>query len=192
MLVIEGVLVSDAVLSESFHCNLNACKGACCVEGDSGAPLETEELKILEGQIENIKPFLTEKGISAINQQGLYVLDQDDGTYVTPLIDEGPCAYIQYDESGIAKCGIENAFRAGVTDFRKPISCHLYPIRISKNKKTGFEALNYEEWSICKAACSLGLKMKIPVFRFLKEAIIRKYGEEFYETLEYAYQSKNE
>jgi hypothetical protein len=189
MYLIEDILVSDSVLSETFHCNLNACKGACCVEGDSGAPLETEELHILEKDFPNIKPFLTSKGIEAIESQGIYALDESDQTYVTPLIDGGPCAYINYDKHGIALCGIENAYMAGKTTFKKPISCHLYPIRISKNKKTEFEAINYEKWDICNPACSLGNELKMPVFRFVKDALIRKYGTEFYLALEDAYQS---
>lgn len=191
MVVIEGVLVSDAVFTESFHCNLKACKGACCIEGDAGAPLEDEELKILDEEFEKIKPFLTTKGIKAIENQGKYVLDESDQTYETPLIDGGPCAYFLFDNQGVAQCGIEIAYKNGATYFQKPISCHLYPIRITKNKKNGFEAINYEKWDICKAACSLGIQLKIPVFRFLKEALIRKYGEQFYQTLEYSYQSKN-
>jgi hypothetical protein len=180
MIVIDDKIVSDDVLEEHFVCDLNACKGACCVEGDTGAPLEEKELDILTDIYEQVKPYLTPEGIAVLEKEK-YMWEEEDQSYKTPLIKNGPCAYINYD-NGIAVCGIEKAFYDGKIKFKKPISCHLYPIRISKKKD--FDAVNYERWSICKAACKNGNKLKVPVYRFLKEPIIRKYGEEFYNVLE--------
>jgi hypothetical protein len=188
MLWIEGKLVSDALVEEYFACQLSACKGACCWEGDSGAPLEEVELAVLEAIYEQVKPFLSPAGIAAIEQQGKYVRHEDDGSYGTPLIDGGPCAYMVLGTDGIAQCGIERAYRAGATDFQKPISCHLYPVRITHSPELGFEALNYHQWDICSAACRRGAAERIPVYQFVREALVRKYGQEFYEALEGAAQ----
>jgi hypothetical protein len=186
MIIVQDKLVSDDVVEQQFICNLNACKGACCWEGDTGAPLEKEELKILDSIFEKVKPFLSPAGIAAIEAQGTHVWFEEAKDWGTTLIDNGPCAYMGYDALGIAKCGIEQAYKAGVIDFQKPISCHLYPIRVEKNEDLGFEALNYDVWDICSAACTLGKQEKVPVYRFLKSAIIRKYGEAFYEELDAA------
>lgn len=188
MIWIEGKLVSDALVEEYFACQLSACKGACCWEGDSGAPLEETELAVLEAIYEQVKPFLSPAGIAAIEQQGKYVRSEDEGSYGTPLIDGGPCAYMVLSTGGVAQCGIERAYRAGATDFQKPISCHLYPVRISYNPEAGFEALNYHQWDICSAACVRGEVEKIPLYQFVREALVRKYGQEFYEALEGAAQ----
>ncbi len=184
MIIVQDKLVSDDVVEEQFICNLSACKGACCWEGDAGAPLEDAELKILDEIYPKIKNFLSPAGIAAIEAQGTHQWFSNTENWGTTLIDGGPCAFMSYDESGCAKCGIEQAHKAGVIDFLKPISCHLYPIRVEKNEEIGFEALNYDRWDICSAACTLGQKEQVPVYRFLKEAIIRKYGEDFYEELE--------
>ncbi|MBL7795897.1 MAG: DUF3109 family protein [Saprospiraceae bacterium] len=184
MIIVQDKLVSDELVEEQFICNLSACKGACCWEGDSGAPLEDAELPILDSIFGRVKPFLSPAGIRAIEQQGKYVWFDEAEEYGTPLVDNGPCAYMTLDAGGTAQCGIEAAYRAGAIDFQKPISCHLYPIRVEKNEELGFEALNYHQWDICSAACELGRKEKMPVYRFLREAIVRKYGEEFYEELD--------
>lgn len=186
MIIVQDILVSDEVVEEQFLCNLSACKGACCWEGDAGAPLEQAELHILEDIFEQIKPFLTPRGIEEIETQGKFYYDPEDHQPATTLIDGGACAYIAYNELGYAQCGIEVAWKAGATDFRKPISCQLYPIRVEKNEDSGFEALNYNRWDICKPACTAGKAAKLPVYQFLKEPIIRKYGEEFYEELDAA------
>jgi Protein of unknown function (DUF3109) len=183
MLIVQDKLVSDEIVTEHFLCDLNACKGACCWEGDLGAPLEERELPILSAIYEKVKPFLLEEGQKAIAEQGKYIKDKDNG-YSTPLIHGGACAYMTYDVLGIAKCGIEAAYLAGKVSFHKPISCHLYPIRVNSNDETGFEALNYETWSICSAACTKGKKEKLPVYKFVKDAIVRKYGIDFYEELD--------
>jgi Protein of unknown function (DUF3109) len=186
MLIIQEILVSDEVIKQHFLCNLTACKGACCWEGDFGAPLEDAEREILDKEYEAIKPFLTEAGKAVIEQEGKYSWYEEPKEFGTPLIQKAACAYMTYNELGIAQCGIEQAHKAGATNFLKPISCHLYPIRVNKDEALGFEALNYDRWDICKAACSLGKKEKLPVYRFVKNAIIRKYGADFYEELDAA------
>ncbi|MBI5914832.1 MAG: DUF3109 family protein [Bacteroidetes bacterium] len=186
MVLVQDILVSDEVLREHFRCNLNACKGACCWEGDFGAPLESEEMETLEKIYGRIKPFLRQEGIEAIDNQGLYVYYANLKGYGTPLLEGGACAYLTFEKNGVAKCGIEKACEAGITTFKKPISCHLYPVRVSKNEAAGFEALNYDQWDICSAACTAGKKEKLPVFRFVKDALVRKYGEDFFAELEAA------
>ena len=181
MIVIQNTVISDDVADNFFVCNLDACKGACCVEGDLGAPLELGELEILKNEYPKIAPFLTEAGKKAIAEQGLYIEDWE-GDYSTTTINDRECAYALYDERGILKCGIEQAYLAGETTFKKPISCHLYPIRVTKYE--GFEALNYDRWDICSPACSFGVKLGVPVYKFLKEPLERKYGPEWYAELE--------
>jgi len=183
MIIIEDILVSDDVLQKKFVCDLNACKGACCIEGDSGAPLEAEETGILDDIYDIVKPYLRPEGIKAIEKQGKYLIDSD-GDMVTPLIKGKECAYVIFDDKKTALCGIEKAYYDGKITWKKPISCHLFPIRIAK-LSTG-EAVNYQELDICKPACKCGTKLDVPVYKFLKEPIIRKYGEEFFEALEEA------
>ncbi len=184
MIIVQDKLVSDDVVEQQFICNLSACKGACCWEGDYGAPIEEEEKPILDAIFEQVKPFLRPEGIAAVEAQGKYTFYNGMGDYGTPLIDGRDCAYLTYDVLGIAKCGIEMAWRAGATDFQKPISCHLYPIRVEKFAALGSEALNYDRWEICSAACTLGEKEQVPVYVFLKDAIVRRFGVEFYEELD--------
>ncbi len=184
VIVVGDIIISEEVVEEQFVCDLNACKGACCVEGELGAPLQEEETKILEEIYEKVKPYLLPEGIAAIEKQGPWVRTQEVEKFNTPLMKKGGCAWMNYDKSGVVICGIEKAYLEGAIDWKKPISCHLYPIRITKQKKTGFDMVNYERWYVCKAACKLGKLLKVPVFRFLKDAIIRKYGEEFYQALE--------
>jgi len=143
--------------------------------------LEEEELPIMNEILEKVKPYLTPEGIKAIEEQGTYILDED-GDYSTPTIGGRECAYSHYDEKGILKCGIEQAYLDGKVGFKKPISCHLYPIRITKNKK-GFEAVNYHKWSICSAACSYGKSLQVPLYKFLKDPLVRKYGAAWYDEL---------
>ena len=183
MIVIDDILISEA-LQEPFCCDVEACKGGCCVDGDGGAPLDKEELAVLDEIYEKVKPFITEQGRKTITEQGKYVEEKKD-YFATPLINGGACAYVFFNEKGIAKCGIEKAYEEGLINFKKPVSCHLYPVRIKK--KPGFEAINYEHWDICNPACKLGKKLGLPLYKFLKEAIIRKYGEEFYNVLEQAF-----
>lgn len=184
MIIIDKTLVSDELFTEQFVCDLAACKGACCVEGSSGAPLEDEELQILEDIYEEVKPYMRKEGIASIKKHGFYVVDQD-GDFTTPLVNNLECAYVNFDDNGIAKCAIEQAHRDGKVEWAKPLSCHLYPIRIKALKD--FDALNYHKWHICEPACACGSKMKVPVFRFCKSSLVRKYGQEYYEMLEAAY-----
>jgi hypothetical protein len=180
MIQVGQVLVSDDIKEKEFVCNLEKCKGACCVEGDFGAPLEDDELPVLREIYEQVKPYLSEAGIKAIERQGIYVLD-DDGDFSTPTIGGRECAYSIYDEKGVLKCGIEQAYLDGKITWKKPISCHLYPIRITKKKN--FEAVNYHKWSICSPACALGKELQVPLYKFLKEALVRKYGQAWYDEL---------
>jgi hypothetical protein len=183
MLVVQGKIISDAIIEEQFMCNLEACKGACCWEGDYGAPLEMEELHILDQIYDRLKPYLSAEGKKIIEKEGTYTYYKAAKEYGTPLINNGACVYMTYDQRGVAQCGIEQAYNDGEVDFKKPISCHLYPIRVSSDKNTDFEALNYDRWDICSAACKKGAEHKMPVYRFAKAAIIRKYGADFYEEL---------
>ncbi|MEZ4808348.1 MAG: DUF3109 family protein [Flavobacteriales bacterium] len=177
----RGTLLSEDLFEKRFVCDLNACKGACCVAGESGAPLEREEAAKLKKLWPKIKPYIPEKGQRAVEAQGNSVVDTD-GDLVTPLVGEmGECAYTVF-ENGIALCGIEKAWKDGAVDFRKPISCHLYPIRVVKLAE--HDGLNYHKWPICKPACSCGAKLDVPVFRFLKDALTRQYGEQWYAELE--------
>ncbi|CAG0996344.1 hypothetical protein FLAV_02619 [Flavobacteriales bacterium] len=177
----EKTLLSDDIFEKKFVCDLKACKGICCVEGESGAPLEKDELEILENIFEEVKPFLRSEGIEAIEKQGKYIIDSDE-EYVTPLINGKECAYTLFEKDGTAACGMEKAYLAGKTNFQKPISCHLYPIRVTK-LSNGTEALNYSRWDICKAACTLGSKLNVKVYQFLENALVRKYGKKWYDEL---------
>ena len=178
----EKYLLSEDLFAKNFVCNLKACKGACCWEGEYGAPLEESEIPILKEIYPLIKSYLTPAGIEVLESEGTHVQDEDD-ELSTPLIgEEGPCAYINYKEDGTAYCGIEKAYLDGVINFQKPISCHLYPIRLLELPE--YTALNYEQWNICSDACSLGDELKVPVYQFLKEPIIRKFGVDFYEKVE--------
>jgi hypothetical protein len=183
VIAIGNTIVSTEVLEEHFVCDLEKCKGACCVAGDSGAPLDESELPELEKYYEVVKPYLQKEGIESIEKQGFYVIDSDND-WVTPLIHgHRECAYTIF-ENGIAKCSFEKAYFEGKIPFRKPVSCHLYPVRITKLK--AYDAVNYDRWDVCAAACKLGKSLKVPVYKFLKDSLIRKYGEEWYEQLEIA------
>ncbi|MBS1977648.1 MAG: DUF3109 family protein [Bacteroidetes bacterium] len=180
MMQIGDILVSDDIRDVEFVCNLEKCKGACCVEGELGAPLEENELPVMHKIQKAIAPYLTEDGKKAIREQGPYILDED-GDYSTPTIGGKECAYAHYDEKGVLKCGIEQAYLDGKVSFRKPISCHLYPIRITR--KRNLEAVNYHKWNICSDACKLGKSLKVPLYKFLKDPLIRKYGQAWYDEL---------
>ncbi len=174
------VILSDDIRDEFFVCNLKKCKGACCVEGDLGAPLEKNELQVMKDIQEEVLPYLSEEGKNAIREQGPYILDEE-GDYSTPTIGGRECAYAIYDDESVLKCGIEQAYLDGKVEFQKPISCHLYPIRIVSYDE--FDAANYDRWSICSPACSLGASLHVPIYKFVKDALVRKYGEEWYNGL---------
>ncbi len=179
MLIHEQTILSEDLFDKHFICDLSACKGACCIEGDAGAPLLPEEAVLLAQDLENIKPYLSPEGLATIEQRGVAEKDKD-GDLVTTCRQTGECSFAIY-EQGVLGCGIERAFKAGATSFQKPISCHLYPIRITP--VGDYEALNYHRWEVCKPACELGEKHKMPVYAFLEGALVRKYGEAWYKEL---------
>ncbi len=179
MIEIGKTIISRDLLDKKFVCDLKKCKGICCVEGDSGAPVEKEEIQKLEKDIEKIFPYLREEGRKVIEEQGVYVIDWDS-EYVTPLINNKECAYAVFEDD-IAACGIEKAYLAGATSFRKPISCFLYPVRVKKFNK--FDAVNYDRWDICKPAIENGNKLNVPVYQFLEQPLKQKFGEKWYEQL---------
>lgn len=182
MIAIDNILLSDQVVEENFVCDLLKCKGGCCVDGDCGAPITQDEADTIERLFPAIKPYLEPAYLPEIERQGTHTTDPEYGL-VTPTVNGGICVYGYTDELGIVKCGIEKAWKEGIIDFRKPISCHLFPIRITESD--GYEMVNYEpRKQLCRPACKQGNKLKVPVYKFLKDALTRKYGEEFYETLE--------
>jgi hypothetical protein len=180
MIEIENKLVSLDLFEKKFVCNLDACRGACCIHGDAGAPLEEGELEILDREYDNFKSELSEQGRKAVEKEGKWLPD-GVGEWVTPLNNGKECAYTVF-EGSVAKCGIEIAWKKGLTGFQKPISCFLYPIRLSKIGN--HQALNYHSWIICRPANILGQKLGVPVFKFLKAPIIRAFGEDFYVEME--------
>jgi hypothetical protein len=186
VIAIDNILVSDLVVEEQFVCDLLKCKGGCCEDGDAGAPLEKDEMDRLKEVYPAVKPYLTPEGSREIESRGYYNYDQEFG-WVTPTIGGKMCAYGIRDAHGVIKCGIEQAYCDGKITWKKPISCHLYPIRISKTRT--HEVVNYEpRETMCKPGCTLGKRLKVPAYSFLKEALIRKYGEDFYNALERAAQ----
>ena len=181
MFQLGKTIISEDIIKRDFVCNLSACKGACCVDGDAGAPLEKEEAEILEKIYPKIKPFLRREGIEAIESQGIYVTIEN-GELETPLINNADCAYVIFDDNDIALCGIEEAYNQGEISWKKPVSCHLYPVRVKNYSE--FSAVNYHKWQICDDACALGEELQVPIYKFVKEALIRKFGEDWYMELE--------
>ncbi|HSN61374.1 MAG TPA: DUF3109 family protein [Ferruginibacter sp.] len=184
MIIIDHVLVSDEIVKEAFVCDLHACKGACCVDGDAGAPLEPAELKKMDEVFDHVLPYLGKTSVEEINRQGRYVYDKEFG-WVTPTINGAICVYGIRDENSIVKCGIEQAYIDGKVKWKKPISCHLFPVIVRKSNDGITEFANYQpREDHCKAACSLGKKLQVPVYQFLKEPLTRKFGEDFYNALD--------
>ena len=183
MLQIGDTIVSLDLFEKKFSCDLSVCKGECCVAGESGAPLEEEEIAVLEEILPVVWDDLSDASKEVIRQQGVFYVDEDSDS-VTSIVNGCECVFTYFDENGICKCVIEKAFRAGKIDFYKPVSCHLYPVRLEKYKN--FTAVNYHKWSVCYAAWELGKKMGTPVYLFLKEPLIRRFGKEWYKQLEIA------
>lgn len=181
MFQIGKTIISEDLLEKDFVCNLSACKGACCIDGDAGAPLEEDETAILDEIYPKVKPFLRPEGIEAIEAQGTWIIGED-GEFETPLINGADCAYVIFDKKGTALCGIEEAYNQGEISWKKPVSCHLYPVRVQEYSE--FSAVNYHQWEICDDACSLGKELQVPVYKFVKAALIRKFGEDWYAELE--------
>jgi hypothetical protein len=175
----EKCVISDDIATVYFSCDLEKCKGACCIEGDAGAPLEEEEISLLEDYIDEIKPFMVPEGIEEVESLGVFDYDAE-GKFVTPLIQGEACVFVYFDD-GIARCAIEKAYQEKKIPFAKPISCHLYPIRIKSNPVN--DLLNYHKWPICQQALIRGYKEKTPLYQFLEEALIRKYGRSWYNRL---------
>jgi hypothetical protein len=180
MLIVDNAILSDDIVEKHFVCDLLKCKGACCVEGDLGAPLEVEEITQLAANLPSVMPYLTSEGREVIEKEGFYLKDWE-GDFSTTTIGGKDCVFAIADAKGILSCGIEKAWKDGKSDFQKPISCHLYPIRVSKYGDN--EALNYHRWEICQPACSHGEQLKIPVYQFLRGPLTRKYGEAWYAKL---------
>lgn len=183
MIEIDGKILTTDIITQKFLCDLSRCRGICCVEGNSGAPLESDEAKILADEYAAYKPYMTGEGVAEVERQGFAVTD-DDGDLVTPLVGEAECAY-SYNEGGVTLCAVERAWKEGRTAFRKPVSCHLYPIRVTRFGN-GTYGLNYHRWAVCEPAKLLGQKEGVPMFRMLKDAIVRRFGEEFFAALEEA------
>ena len=186
MIIIDNTLVSEDLKTVFFSCNLPACHGDCCVEGDAGAPLEEGEISIMEDYLDKIKPFMARKGIEVVDKSGVFDYDAG-GEYVTPLVSDRECAFVFF-ENGSSYCAIEKAWKEGKIPFRKPVSCHLYPVRLSRLKE--HTAVNYDRWDICNVALIKGKKDNIPLYKFLKTPLTRKFGEAWYRKLEKAFESE--
>lgn len=188
MIIIENKIISDDIAEAQFVCDLSKCKGGCCEEGDAGAPLTIEELEEVNAHYPTIKPYMTENAITEVEKNGKYLYNEEFG-WVTPTLpsDNEICVYAYRENNGLIKCAFEQAYNDGKIKWKKPISCHLYPIIAYNGKHGDYERLNYEpRKNLCSPACKLGEKLKVPVYKFLKEPLIRKYGEEFFEVLEMA------
>lgn len=181
MFQLGKTIVSEEIIENEFVCNLSACKGACCVDGNAGAPVEEQETEILVDIFSKVKPFLRPEGVEAIEEQGAFIKGED-GEWETPLVNGSECAYVIFSDKGTAMCGIEEAYNQGAVKWKKPVSCHLYPVRV--REYTQLTAVNYHKWEICDPACSLGEELKVPIYKFVKEALIRKFGKKWYKELE--------
>lgn len=183
MLQIEDTIVSLDLITEEFVCDLCSCRGMCCVEGDSGAPVEEEEIARLEGALTVVWDDLAPEARELIERQGVVYLDEE-GEFVTSIVNGKDCVFTCYDSEGNCLCALEKAFREGKIDFYKPVSCHLYPVRVARYKE--FRAVNYNRWNVCRAAVLRGKREGVKLYRFLREPLIRKFGNEWYKQLEYA------
>lgn len=178
MIQIQNTLLSDEIFEIQFICDLCKCKGECCVEGESGAPITREEFLQIQDILPEIWDDLSQKSQELINTQGIAYTDID-GELVTSIVNGKECVFTHFDENGVCKCAIDTAFREGRISVQKPVSCHLYPIRVMEYDT--FTAVNYQRWSLCRPALKQGRKAGLPLFRFLKEPLIRKFGEEWYQ-----------
>lgn len=181
MLAIGKTLVSLDLLDRKFVCDLAKCKGECCIKGDAGAPLEDHEIDILENIVDKVLPYMDDRGKEKVNADGVFEIDRD-GDKGTVLLEDGRCAFATVTPKGEYSCSIEKAHAEGKVEFKKPISCHLYPVRVTKYPE--YDAVNYDQWEICKPACNCGAELKVPLFRFVKDSLMRKFGSAWYEELE--------
>ena len=184
MVEIEDKIISDELFEKKFVCDLQKCKGGCCVEGDSGAPLNSNEIKDITKNLSTIKSEMSPKGLNTIKKNNFHYIDSD-GDKVTKLVDGKECVFVIFDKNNIAKCSIESAYRKKKINFNKPISCHLYPVRVVKYDS--FTAVNVDSWHVCKPACECGIELNVPVFKFLKDAIVRSWGLDFFSKLDSVY-----
>jgi hypothetical protein len=184
MVEIEDKIISDELFEKKFVCDLQKCKGGCCVEGDSGAPLKSKEIKEIAKNLSIIKSEMSTKGLNAIKNNDFHNVDSD-GDKVTKLVDGKECVFVVFDKNNIAKCSIESAFRKNKIHFNKPISCHLYPLRVKKYDS--FTAINVDSWHVCKPACECGTELNVPLFKFLKDAIVRSWDLDFFHHLDSVY-----
>jgi Protein of unknown function (DUF3109) len=194
LIVIDNILIGDEIAEKKFVCDLSKCKGGCCEDGDAGAPLDEDELDIVLEMFEKIKPYLTEESLTVIEKKGKYVYNKEFG-WVTPTLpdDKELCVYGTRDEKGIIKCAFEQAYYDGIIPWKKPISCHLFPVIEYKGKNGVHDRLNYEaREKLCNPACALGKKLEVPVYEFLKEPLVRRFGAEFYEALDKAVKMKTD
>ena len=181
MIQIGKTLVSEDIIEKEFICNISSCKGQCCIDGDAGAPLEEDELQIMKSIYLKVKPFMRKEGIIEVEKQGVYTTNED-GEHETTLINNADCAYVFFDDKNVALCAIEEAYNQGEIDWKKPVSCHLYPIRV--RDYSDFSGVNYDKWEICYDACTLGKELQVPIYKFVKPALIRKFGIDWYNELE--------
>ena len=184
MVEIEDKIISDELFEKKFVCDLQKCKGGCCVEGDSGAPLRSREIKEIANNLSIIKSEMSTKGLNSIKNNVFHYVDSD-GDKVTKLVDGKECVFVVFDKNNIAKCSIESAYRKNKINVNKPISCHLYPVRVKKYDS--FTAVNVDSWHVCKPACECGTELNVPVFKFLKDAIVRSWGLDFFHHLDSVY-----
>lgn len=180
MLIVDNAIVSEDIAECCFDCDLSCCKGECCIEGDCGAPLLKEEIPILQRILPDVKPYMTPEGIQVVEAEGVSALD-NAGEPCTPLIDNRECAYIHWGPDGMAFCAIEKAYREGKVDWKKPVSCHLYPIRVDDFGE--FIAVNYHRWDICRCAVAKGRESGVPLYEYLREPLIRRFGQAWYDEL---------
>lgn len=181
MIQIDDKIVSQDLFEVLFVCDYDTCKGECCVEGDSGAPLEPGEAEELRRCLPEVRHLLSPAALEVIETQGVSYFDED-GDEVTSIVRGRDCVFTTYDEQGRCACALEKVYNEGKTTFIKPISCQLYPVRLTKYPS--FTAVNYHKWSICKCALKLGRKLQVPVYQFLRAPLVRAFGEEFYTQLE--------
>ena len=179
MIEIGDTLISTAIFSEQFVCDIANCHGDCCIEGDGGAPVKDEEIPQIEAALPAAMPYMSDAGIAVVKEQGVVYKDAD-GDNLTSLVSSKECVFA-YKKDGAWQCALETAYNAGKSDFRKPISCYLYPVRVKKHRK--FTAVEYHEWGICKCACENGAKLKVPVYKFLREPLIAAFGKAWYSEL---------
>jgi len=181
MIEIGDTIISRDLVESFFHCDLSGCKGGCCIEGDSGAPLEKEEYDIIRQLLPKIWDYLSPQARTVINRQGIGYHDIE-GETVTSLVGGRDCVFTCYDDDGTCRCAIEKLYHNGLTGFRKPVSCHLYPVRVKKYNN--YSAVNYNRWKICRAAEILGEQKRVRLYQFLREPLIRKFGLEWFQALD--------